>query len=992
MMYIDTAVPHFKFVNSNSRYQNLTCQSILPKIVRFLNFYWLATEKAVVRESVGEQCDDTKQVNSSSRGHDQKPNEQVVTGRAADELTRSPDRRALGYPSVVSWWGRDGRTSLVRGRISTCRGIKIYPMEGHSFACDDRVGACSAKMDSDILPAPYQQAYPSVFRKEDARRLHLQLLIFKFLMSGSAVPSELRDRLIRDVARTQSLAVPACSGELSVSQSYSAGRNEYMSRGGSYVMLGRSGVGEMPIMAQRCRRTDGKKWQCGSLSMNGKKYCEAHLNRGKKRGTQSSGGSKLTTVSDTLSGGVMSTMSSSMPDSNVNVGPSRGYLQGHVVKFPAIPWARRSPVGSSIRGFGFGSQPLSEGQAPDESCPDMPAVSSVDVSLPGSSLSASFAMSAQEDRRPGGGGSGTANANANSMGMFPPHHGHQQQHHHHHGHQQQHHHHHGQNHANPGSNNLPGRGNSVAGVSMSRGGDPPPEADGADWCGGGAGLNGGAAFEGLAGASEAEGGSRYLPPSGSSLRAHLVDASASLASVTGTTTTGGGVLPGGASTRVRRSDDGVCSPWNEDTQARAAGVGVGVGVGVPLGAPGAEVAIGQMPGLQGMEWRAWDSISSMAERLSAGEDPAAGLPSASFKWDLDDDKPSVPSANLDTPQELAPHQQLPPGGPHSMQSSGNPSALGKPRPAPALDMIGGGNESGGNKQAVWPPTQWQQRGMSGGSPKGLASFPSKPGGMLVMPSASSGMPVSLAGGPGGSLGGGRAGGGIPPSPWHAMAANHAAITGINNAANASNNNNASNNGDGGGGMLARDSAANGGAPRGGLAQQLERSSSCSGMAGGGVGGLPPSLTNVRDPGMIDQFLCGTDGDMGLDRMLAYMERQHASKAPRGGMNSGGGNTAGLSAVPEGNSGGSMGANSGGSMGGFGSGSGGLSRGGLSGSGWSLGSLGGGDRGDGSKHAASEPCLPYLPRMWNEPTRSEGKGGGAPGGGRPRATQAEILDG
>ncbi|XP_057770668.1 uncharacterized protein LOC130990452 [Salvia miltiorrhiza] len=43
------------------------------------------------------------------------------------------------------------------------------------------------------------------------------------------------------------------------------------------------GSGTMEGGVQRCRRTDGKKWQCRRNALHNHKYCEAHMHRGAKR-------------------------------------------------------------------------------------------------------------------------------------------------------------------------------------------------------------------------------------------------------------------------------------------------------------------------------------------------------------------------------------------------------------------------------------------------------------------------------------------------------------------------------------------------------------------------------------------------------------------------------------------------------------------------------------------------------------------------------------
>lgn len=55
-----------------------------------------------------------------------------------------------------------------------------------------------------------------------------------------------------------------------------------------FTMLGKVGLGSdcttiMEVEPQRCRRTDGKKWQCGRDTLPNQKYCQTHMHRGAKR-------------------------------------------------------------------------------------------------------------------------------------------------------------------------------------------------------------------------------------------------------------------------------------------------------------------------------------------------------------------------------------------------------------------------------------------------------------------------------------------------------------------------------------------------------------------------------------------------------------------------------------------------------------------------------------------------------------------------------------
>ncbi|OVA05949.1 WRC [Macleaya cordata] len=104
------------------------------------------------------------------------------------------------------------------------------------------------------------------------QELELQALIFKYMLAGAAIPSELLQPIKKSLFNT---SPPPCHlhHPLQQFQHYQPA----MLQSGYW---GRTAVDPEP---GRCRRTDGKKWRCSRDVVAGQKYCERHMHRGRNR-------------------------------------------------------------------------------------------------------------------------------------------------------------------------------------------------------------------------------------------------------------------------------------------------------------------------------------------------------------------------------------------------------------------------------------------------------------------------------------------------------------------------------------------------------------------------------------------------------------------------------------------------------------------------------------------------------------------------------------
>ncbi|KAK8941804.1 Growth-regulating factor 1 [Platanthera guangdongensis] len=110
--------------------------------------------------------------------------------------------------------------------------------------------------------------YP--FTASQWQELEHQALIYKYMVSGIPIPSDLllpirRSFLLESTRISPSLAFPP-----------------HTPLGWNCFPMGFGRKAEDPEPG-RCRRTDGKKWRCSKEAYPDSKYCERHMHRGKNR-------------------------------------------------------------------------------------------------------------------------------------------------------------------------------------------------------------------------------------------------------------------------------------------------------------------------------------------------------------------------------------------------------------------------------------------------------------------------------------------------------------------------------------------------------------------------------------------------------------------------------------------------------------------------------------------------------------------------------------
>ncbi|XP_050215422.1 growth-regulating factor 1-like [Mercurialis annua] len=106
------------------------------------------------------------------------------------------------------------------------------------------------------------------FTASQWQELEHQALIYKYMVSGIPIPSDLLFTIKRSCLVDSSL-----SSKLFPRQTPHIGWNCFQ------MGLGR----KIDPEPGRCRRTDGKKWRCSKEAYPDSKYCERHMHRGKNR-------------------------------------------------------------------------------------------------------------------------------------------------------------------------------------------------------------------------------------------------------------------------------------------------------------------------------------------------------------------------------------------------------------------------------------------------------------------------------------------------------------------------------------------------------------------------------------------------------------------------------------------------------------------------------------------------------------------------------------
>ncbi|QCE05936.1 growth-regulating factor 4-like [Vigna unguiculata] len=104
----------------------------------------------------------------------------------------------------------------------------------------------------------------SCFSFAQWQELELQALIFRYMLAGAPVPPQLLQPIKKSFLHSPLPFLHLYHPPLLESGYY----------------WGREAVDPEP---GRCRRTDGKKWRCSREAVEGQKYCERHMHRGRNR-------------------------------------------------------------------------------------------------------------------------------------------------------------------------------------------------------------------------------------------------------------------------------------------------------------------------------------------------------------------------------------------------------------------------------------------------------------------------------------------------------------------------------------------------------------------------------------------------------------------------------------------------------------------------------------------------------------------------------------
>ncbi|OVA03614.1 WRC [Macleaya cordata] len=136
---------------------------------------------------------------------------------------------------------------------------------------NSKISSLSAFPDSITTAYRFPRLGGGLFSLAQWQELELQALIFKYMLAGAAVPTELLQSIKKSFLNT-----PACCLHYP-QQHYQHYQPTAMLQSGYW------GRGSMDPEPGRCRRTDGKKWRCSRDVVPGQKYCERHVHRGRNR-------------------------------------------------------------------------------------------------------------------------------------------------------------------------------------------------------------------------------------------------------------------------------------------------------------------------------------------------------------------------------------------------------------------------------------------------------------------------------------------------------------------------------------------------------------------------------------------------------------------------------------------------------------------------------------------------------------------------------------
>lgn len=133
--------------------------------------------------------------------------------------------------------------------------------------------------------------YRAPFTAVQWQELEHQALIYKYLVAGVPVPSDLVLPIRRsfEALSAKLLHHPACKFELRFLECIvDAQIHRYVSDLIQIFAVGYTNLSlyygkKFDPEPGRCRRTDGKKWRCSKEAFHESKYCERHMNRGRNR-------------------------------------------------------------------------------------------------------------------------------------------------------------------------------------------------------------------------------------------------------------------------------------------------------------------------------------------------------------------------------------------------------------------------------------------------------------------------------------------------------------------------------------------------------------------------------------------------------------------------------------------------------------------------------------------------------------------------------------
>ncbi|KAI4300434.1 hypothetical protein L6164_033815 [Bauhinia variegata] len=134
---------------------------------------------------------------------------------------------------------------------------------------NSKVSTLSAFSDSTMATTRFSRM-GNYFSVAQWQELELQALIFRYMLAGAPVPSELLQPIKKSLVHSPAFFL-------------NHPLQHYPHYQPALLQSGYWGRAAMDPEPGRCRRTDGKKWRCSRDVVAGQKYCERHMHRGRNR-------------------------------------------------------------------------------------------------------------------------------------------------------------------------------------------------------------------------------------------------------------------------------------------------------------------------------------------------------------------------------------------------------------------------------------------------------------------------------------------------------------------------------------------------------------------------------------------------------------------------------------------------------------------------------------------------------------------------------------